>query len=370
MRKKIGRIAFAILLVFLMVITIVLINKKNNVSTNNNGKITVIVNNINNEIIDIKRIEFNSGDTLFELVSSNFDVTYEDTLYGHYLTGINGIKTNGHDTFIWLELAYLKDGHEFNSIINFDDYEQIEVETGIDGIELVDNMIYGINEGNSYTKGTIFNRTIDIDSINNSNYTSNKTNPIKIVGIVLLCIVIISFIVLYIINMKLDKRNITIKELCILSLMTVLLFVQEEVLTFIPNIQLTFLLIALYTCVFGIKYTTFIIIIHVLLDNMIMGSMTPIVIIPMLLGYLITSLLVYLVRNKNVYIKTTIVVIGSIIYCYLFLVANSLFLDINIYAYWISDIPFEILLVLSNIFTMVYLYKPLEKIIVKYWNNY
>jgi hypothetical protein len=38
-------------------------------------------------------------------------------------------------------------------------------------------------------------------------------------------------------------------------------------------------------------------------------------------------------------------VIGPLLYCYFFLITNAVFLDINIYIYWLSDIPFEIMLV-------------------------
>ena len=57
------------------------------------------------------------------------------------------------------------------------------------------------------------------------------------------------------------------------------------------------------------------------------------------------------------------------VYCMLFLIANAIFLDIDIHAYFVSDIPFEILLILSTIFSMTYLYRPLEKVISREWNK-
>ena len=41
----------------------------------------------------------------------------------------------------------------------------------------------------------------------------------------------------------------------------------------------------------------------------------------------------------------------------------------RIKAYFIADIPFEILLILSTILTMTYLYRPLEKVIYREWNK-
>ena len=44
-----------------------------------------------------------------------------------------------------------------------------------------------------------------------------------------------------------------VKEIVILALLTTILIVQEQILAILPNIQLTFLLIFLYTKVLGFK---------------------------------------------------------------------------------------------------------------------
>ena len=109
--------------------------------------------------------------------------------------------------------------------------------------------------------------------------------------------------------------------------------------------------------------------IHVILDNVVMGSFTPIVMIPMLIGYVILVIVMYLVKKENLLIKVIMASICSWIYCMLFLFANALWLDIDVKAYFIADIPFEILLILSTILTMTYLYRPLEKVIYREWNK-
>jgi hypothetical protein len=61
-------------------------------------------------------------------------------------------------------------------------------------------------------------------------------------------------------------------------------------------------------------------------------------------------------------------VIGPLLYCYFFLITNAVFLDINIYIYWLSDIPFEIMLVSSTVFSIYYFYTPLSKKLNALWN--
>ena len=58
--------------------------------------------------------------------------------------------------------------------------------------------------------------------------------------------------------------------------------------------------------------------------------------------------------------------------CYfrcIFLVTNIVFLKINVYLYWIADIPFEIMLISTIAFTMIYLYKPLSRKLGELWNK-
>jgi hypothetical protein len=75
-------------------------------------------------------------------------------------------------------------------------------------------------------------------------------------------------------------KKINIKMLAIVVSLAAILFAQEEILTAIPNVQLTFLLVCCYGATVGVGYGTLIISIHVLLDNIVMGSLTPFIMIP------------------------------------------------------------------------------------------
>ena len=367
MLKKIGRILLGVLLISLMILSMVYVIIHNNQkSANRAGTITFIVNNMDNQGVEKKRIEYKKDDTLFEVLNSLYTIEYKETGYGHYLIGIEGdsfnIKTNGTSTWLWFELCYIKDGVSYKDTIDFNDYVKQTVSTGIDGIELKDNMIFAINERDNLHNTSMFNDSISFNSYYNS------TQTFRIIVYVLVGLFVLAVILFLIINRK-SNNKITVRELCILAFMSVLLFIQEELFVFIPNFQFTFLLLAIYVSVFGFKKTSLIIFAHVLLDNIYMGSLTPIVMIPMWLGYMIYIGIIWLLKNKNIWLLTLGGIIGAYIYCTLFLVTNIVFLEIDVYLYWLADIPFEIMLISTIAFTMIYLYKPLRRKLSELWNK-
>jgi hypothetical protein len=83
--------------------------------------------------------------------------------------------------------------------------------------------------------------------------------------------------------------------------------------------------------VLGYKRASLIVLAHVLLDNLFMGSLTPIVMIPMWMGYMIYITVIWLLRNKKLWLIVLGATISALIYCMLFLVVNAIFLDINVY---------------------------------------
>ena len=120
------------------------------VEATNGGTITFIVNNIDGDNVEKKRIEYKKEDTLFEIINEKYQIDYNNTAYGHYLLGISNdnfkIQTDGHSSWIWLEVGYLKEGKEYQETINLDDYDIKNASTGIDSIELKDNMIFVMND--------------------------------------------------------------------------------------------------------------------------------------------------------------------------------------------------------------------------------
>ena len=112
-----------------------------------------------------------------------------------------------------------------------------------------------------------------------------------------------------------------LRNIVIISFMATILFVQEEALTIIPNFQFTFLLIITFSVVFGFKRTFFIILIHVLLDNLFMGTFNLLAIAPMLFSYTMIDLIINAFKIKKA-IPLTFPVNGIAFLLVLFYLSN------------------------------------------------
>lgn len=164
-----------------------------------------------------------------------------------------------------------------------------------------------------------------------------------------------------------------IKDIVLISTLTAILFVQQIALSFIPNVQLTTLLILVYTKVIGFKKTSIIIMLHVLIFN-ILSPFGPslIVEIPfMIIAWIIFSLVSKLLR-ENVYVLATFGFLFGFIYGFILIIPAVLIMDSPFLPYLISDIPFEILMALANFITIIWLYdrmkSTLDKLVIKYYN--
>lgn len=160
-----------------------------------------------------------------------------------------------------------------------------------------------------------------------------------------------------------------VRKMCFLSVLAVILIVQEFALSFIPNFQLTVLLIMVYGATIGFKYGSLIVLVHVLLDNLLSGSFTPVIIIPMLLGWEIILLLGSLLKNKNLIIKTFTASMGCIIYCMIFAIANVIVYEVNLKDYLLADLLFQALFVLSTAMTMLLLYDVFYRLVGSKWKE-
>ncbi len=161
----------------------------------------------------------------------------------------------------------------------------------------------------------------------------------------------------------------TVKKLCYLVAFTTILFVQEEVLTIIPSVQFTFLLILLYGATLGIGYGSIVVVAHVLLDNLYMASFTIFTIGPMLIGYEVTLIIGYLLRNKSEWIVAISSIFCALFYVLLFYPINVYIYDVDLFAYFIADIPFDLVMVSCNFITVLFLFKPLKRVIEDSFRN-
>ena len=166
-----------------------------------------------------------------------------------------------------------------------------------------------------------------------------------------------------------SQRGTRVKELCFLALMAAVLFVQETLLSSLPNIQLTVMLLMVYAATVGLSKATLVMTVHVLLDNLLWGSMSPTNLVPMWFGWLAVLILGYLLRKRSLVWIVSGAVVGSILYSLCFAVAQCLTLRLPFVEYLIADVVFEVLLCCSSAVTVTFLYRTAENLLRRFWGR-
>lgn len=167
--------------------------------------------------------------------------------------------------------------------------------------------------------------------------------------------------------------NRHVKEISLLAIATSVLIVQEMLLSFLPNIQLTTLLILVYTSVFGFQKTSIIVTVHVIIDNLLYGSIGMLhVWIPMLIGWQLIVILFYLLsqRTKNIYVYAITGYLFGHLYGMIFVPFQALLLSVDPMAYLIADLPFQVIMGLTNLLTIIWLYEVLTDFLKVLYSRY
>ena len=161
------------------------------------------------------------------------------------------------------------------------------------------------------------------------------------------------------------------KEIVLIGLLTAILYTQEQLLTFLPNVQLTVFFIILYSKVLGLNKTILIIFIHVLLDNFFMGSFNLIYVPFMFIGWSLIPILlnsIFSKVNDSTHLAC-LSILFSLLYSWIYIIPNSIYYNLDPFVYFISDIPFEIILCISSFITTLWLYEPCIKVLKQLTKN-
>ena len=152
----------------------------------------------------------------------------------------------------------------------------------------------------------------------------------------------------------------SVKDIAVIALMTTILFVQEQLLSSLPGVQLSVFLMILYSKKLGLAKSFIIIILHVILDNLYMGGLSLMYTPVMLIGWLIIPFTLCTIFRKieSPIILSILGIAYSFIYCWLYIIPNYLIMHIDPIAYLISDIIFEIILAVCSFISILLLYKP------------
>jgi hypothetical protein len=121
----------------------------------------------------------------------------------------------------------------------------------------------------------------------------------------------------------------------------------------------------------GIVKTSLIILIYVLLDNMALGSISLYYAPFMFLGWVLIPIFMNTIflRVDNIFALGGISILFSFLYSWILAIPSIFIFGIPFLAYMIADIPFEIVLASSSFISVIYLFKPIEKIMKELLNR-
>lgn len=152
------------------------------------------------------------------------------------------------------------------------------------------------------------------------------------------------------------------KKMMMISLSIAILFTQEQLLVFLPNIQLTVLLILVFVSVYSFKESIILITGYVLLDSLYMGGLNPFYLIPMMLAWYLIPISYHTVmrRTTNEVKLALFAFVFGFVYGWMFIPFRMMQLGINeLWPYIIADLPFEIIMATTGLLTVLWMYKPL-----------
>jgi len=143
-----------------------------------------------------------------------------------------------------------------------------------------------------------------------------------------------------------------------------IIFVMELSLSFLPNIQVTTLLMIVFATNYKLKYVVTLTFGYVFLNGMAYGF--SLYLVSMLVGWLVLNVTINLLHTRNLHVLTLSSLLFGLFYGMFFVPINVLLTGVDFWAYIMADIPFALLFAASNILTVLYLYKPIDKIVRKY----
>ncbi len=158
-------------------------------------------------------------------------------------------------------------------------------------------------------------------------------------------------------------RRFSTGDICIMAMLTVILFLQEQLLAFLPNIQLTVFLILLYAKCLGTGRSMLIVTAYLLLDAVFNGAVNPIFVAAQLIGWLSIPLLARLVKTEDSIRLAFLALLGALLYSWVMLVPGMLVFHLSFKAYFLADLLFECLLAGSSFLSTLLLYDPMSRLL-------
>ena len=158
-----------------------------------------------------------------------------------------------------------------------------------------------------------------------------------------------------------------VKDVTLLGILTAILYLVDQVLSFVPFLQLSMLLIILFSRKMGTLKTSIIVIIYVILEYIGAGFDLLFFIFSVIGWLFVPTLTNFLFRKTKSVISIALQgVLFSFLYSWIHIIPSCIIIESSIIDYLSMDIIFEISLAISSFFSILLLYKPLEKVIDRF----
>lgn len=145
------------------------------------------------------------------------------------------------------------------------------------------------------------------------------------------------------------------------------LVAQEYVLTFLPQIQLTVILIIVYARFLKTNELILLIIAYSILDNLLMGTLVTLMFPTHLIVWTGFAFLMAKMKNKEDYTILFVATLTTFLMGLAYIPSSIITYHYNtwplIRAYIIADIPFDIALAVNTVITFLVLFHPLMKLL-------
>jgi energy-coupling factor transport system substrate-specific component len=166
-----------------------------------------------------------------------------------------------------------------------------------------------------------------------------------------------------------DVVNKSVRHITLAAMLLTVLYVQELLLSGLPNIQLTVVLIMVYGAVLPLGLSLPIVFGYVLLDNMIFGSFSILYTPAMFFSWILLVLVAKSLAQKKFIWTLLFASLFGFIYGWSFFPAKMIEQGIAyLWPYFLSDIVFELIMVVNNFITVLLLYRHLRDILETLFN--
>lgn len=153
------------------------------------------------------------------------------------------------------------------------------------------------------------------------------------------------------------------REMALVAMCAVLIFAQEQALVFLPNIQLTTLLILVFSRFFKLRSAFIMVWIYVFLDHLLMGGFSILYTPSALLAWSMIPLAshTFLVTSRPLPLALSGFIFGFL-YGWMYLPAWMIQYGMrDAWLYLVADFPFEVIMAITNFLTILWLYEPLTQ---------